>query len=169
MMGFDPLGIKYLRLAHDMGLGCADPSEIEIVGDKNAAEENWHFIGPMENLTFAARMQHEIYWGRLKKPIEWSLKTWLAPWSYFASVIYHDLYWYPKKGNGQVHKVLQSDWGRLFHNWERLEPGEDGFEDLGIAPSDFTRATKDLFKMGVKMLCTAAMEAPEVRARLRRK
>ena len=33
LMGFDPLSIKYIRLAHDAGLGCGDPREIEIVGD----------------------------------------------------------------------------------------------------------------------------------------
>ena len=32
---------------------------------------------------------------KLKKPIEWSLKTWLAPWAYIASVLYHDTFWYP--------------------------------------------------------------------------
>ena len=34
LMGFDPLSIKYIRLAHDAGLGCGDPREIEIVGDR---------------------------------------------------------------------------------------------------------------------------------------
>ena len=38
--------------------------------------------------TFASRGQHLIYWGPLKKPLEWSLKTFLAPWSYLASVTY---------------------------------------------------------------------------------
>ena len=37
-------------------------------------------------MTFASRMQHLIYWGPLRKPIEWSLKTVLAPWAYIASV-----------------------------------------------------------------------------------
>ena len=46
-------------------------------------------------MTFASRMQHKIYWGPLKKPIEWSLKTVLAPWAYMASVVYHDSFWYP--------------------------------------------------------------------------
>ena len=46
-------------------------------------------------MTFASRMQHQIYWGPMKKPIEWSLKTVLAPWAYIASVIYHDSFWYP--------------------------------------------------------------------------
>ena len=33
MMGFDPMSIQYIRLAHDAGLGVGDPREIEIVGD----------------------------------------------------------------------------------------------------------------------------------------
>ena len=168
LMGFDPLSIKFIRLAHDMGLGCGDTSDIELVGDLDAAEERWQFEGPMQELTFAARMQHEIYWGRLKKPIEWSLKTWLAPWSYLASVIYHDLYWYPYNGNNRVHEVLQSDWGRLFHNWGKVAGDADGFPELGPPPSDFVRGTAELLRIGAQVLATAAKEAPEVQARLRR-
>ena len=33
MMGFDPLSIKFIRLAHEAGLGCGDIREIEIVGE----------------------------------------------------------------------------------------------------------------------------------------
>ena len=39
LMGIDPLSIKFIRLAHDAGLGCGDPREIEIVGDQSAAAE----------------------------------------------------------------------------------------------------------------------------------
>jgi uncharacterized protein (DUF362 family) len=167
LMGFDPLGIRFIRLAHDMGLGCGDPSDIEIVGDVEAAQENWHFESPTENLTFAARMQHAIYWGRLKRPIEWSLKTWMAPWSYVASVLYHDMYWYPRNGNQRVHEVLQSEWGRLFHNWDRALPDERGWPDVGRAPAHFVRGTGDLLRIGAGVLGTALAEAPEVAARLR--
>src|SRR6185312_15236922 len=69
LMGFDPLSIKYIRLAHEAGLGVGDPRDIEIVGDASAANENWHFNGPFKKMTFASRMQHKIYWGPLKKPI----------------------------------------------------------------------------------------------------
>ena len=48
LMGFDPLSIKFIRLAHDAGLGCGDPREIEIVGDTQAAAENWQFVGPFQ-------------------------------------------------------------------------------------------------------------------------
>ena len=168
LMGMDPMSIKFIRTAHDMGLGCGDPQDIEIVGDKQAAEQNWHFDGPFKEMTFASKNQHRIYWGPLKPVMEWSLKTWLAPWAYVASVLYHDVYWYPHNGNRQVHKVLQSDWGRLFHNWERLTPNDDGFPELGKPPSEFTRASKDLMGMGLRLVGTALKEAPEVTSRLRR-
>ncbi len=169
LMGFNPLEIKFIRLAHERGLGCGDPREIDIVGDRQAAEENWHFEGPLKHLTFAARMQHKIYWGGLKDALEWSLKTWLAPWAYIASVTYHDLYWYPVHGKRRVHEALASDWGRLFHNWDALTPDERGFTDVGSAPPSFVRGTPQLMKMGARVLGTAIREAPEVRARLRRR
>ncbi len=71
LMGFDPLSIKYIRLAHDAGLGCGDPREIEIVGEPDAARQSWNFVGPFREMTFAARMQHKIYWGPLRRPNEW--------------------------------------------------------------------------------------------------
>jgi len=163
MMGFNPLDIKFIKLSHELGLGVGDPNQIEIVGDKKAADENWNFDGPYKNMTFASKMQHQIYWGHLKTPIEWSLKTWMAPWSYLASVIYHDLYWYPHKGNSNVFEVFQSEWGRLFHNWEKLTPNENGFDEIGPPPLELVRSTKDLLKMGIEVLSTAAKEAPEVR------
>src|SRR3982074_3013205 len=43
MMGFDPLSLDYIRLAHEAGLGTGDPKAITIVGDAGAAQENWNF------------------------------------------------------------------------------------------------------------------------------
>ena len=40
LMGFDPMTIEYIRIAHDLGLGCGDPREIEIVGDVEAAQQS---------------------------------------------------------------------------------------------------------------------------------
>ncbi len=85
-------------------------------------------------MTFASKMQHKIYWGGLKKPVEWSLKTWLAPWAYAASVAYHDYYWYPLIGKARVDAILEREWGRLFHNYEHLEPTETGWDSVGQAP-----------------------------------
>jgi uncharacterized protein (DUF362 family) len=174
IMGFDPLSdIKFIRLAHETGLGCGDPREIQIVGDGSAAEENWHFVGPFKKMTFASRMQHKIYWGPLRRPVEWTLKTVLAPWSYVASVLYHDTFWYPTHQK-IVHGVLQSDWGRLFENWDRLAIPPDqldlkGWDELGEAPTGIKRESAKLVMKSVKILGTCIKEAPEFAARRRHK
>jgi hypothetical protein len=168
LMGFDPLSIKYIRLAHEQGLGCGDPREIEMVGDLEAAEENWHFVGPFQKMTFASRMQHKIYWGPLKKPLEWSLKTVLAPWSYIASVIYHDSFWYPFKAKQGMRVALDSDWGRLFRNWEQLTPDEQGYPSVGEATAEFKRTGLSAFGRSLGILATCIVEAPEFAARRRK-
>ena len=95
------------------------PRDIQIVGDEEAVNKSWNFTGPFKKMTFASRMQHLIYWGPLKGPVEWTLKTILAPWSYMASVLYHDTFWYPTHQH-IIHNILKSDWGKLFHNWQEL-------------------------------------------------
>jgi hypothetical protein len=166
IMGFDPMrDIKFIRLAHEAGLGCGRPGDIEIVGHKQAADENWHFEGPFNKMTFASKGQHLIYWGPLKKPLEWSLKTILAPWAYVASVLYHDLFWYPAHLD-RLNSILESDWGRLFENWEKsiASPSDlttRGFEDVGLKPATLRKNSFKLFLRGVKVLGTAVKEAPE--------
>jgi uncharacterized protein (DUF362 family) len=168
MMGFDPMSIKYIRLAHERGLGCGDPRDIEIVGDEAAGAANWNFAGPFQKMTFASRMQHKIYWGPLKKPIEWSLKTVLAPWSYLASVVYHDSFWYPFIAKKRMQAVLDSEWGRLFRNWEQVEADEQGFPRVGAEAAEIKRTGMAAFWRSLGVLWTALREAPEFRAQQRR-
>jgi hypothetical protein len=168
LMGMDPMSIKYIRMAHELGLGCGDPRDIEIVGDQDAARENWKFTGPFQNMTFAARMQHKIYWGPLRKPIEWSLKTVLAPWAYMASVVYHDSFWYPVKAKRMMRKVLDSDWGRLFRNWEHLTPDASGFPTVGTEGAELTRVGLAAFTKSLGILGTCIKEAPEFSNRKRK-
>jgi uncharacterized protein (DUF362 family) len=168
LMGMDPLSIRYIRLAHDLGLGCGDPRDIEIVGDAEAGAQNWHFVGPFKRMTFASRMQHNIYWGPLKKPVEWSLKTFLAPWSYLASVLYHDSFWYPVKGRRAMRKALQSPWGRLFQNWETLTPDASGFPAVGTETPKLRRTGVRAFVESLRILWVCLKEAPEFGRRQRK-
>lgn len=161
MMGIDPLSIKYIRLAHEAGLGCGDPREIAIVGDEEAGRENWHFAGPFRKMTFASRMQHKIYWGPLKKPLEWSLKTVLAPWSYLASVVYHDSFWYPIFAKRKMAEALSSAWGRLFRNYEQLHPTERGFDTIGTESAPFRRTGWRALLRSLPILLLSIREAPE--------
>jgi len=110
MMGFDPLSIKFIRLAHERGLGCGDVREIDIAGE-DISNVNFHFhVGD----TFASHGQKMIYWGPLKPLERLLLRTVLAPWSYAASYLYHDVYWYHCVGHRRVQEALQTDWGKLF-------------------------------------------------------
>lgn len=172
LMGFDPMAdLRYVRLAHEQGLGVGDPREIELVGDADAAAENWHFDGPFKEMTFASRNQHRIYWGPLKKPLEWSLKTWLAPWSYVASVAYHDMFWYPRYGTARVNEALQSEWGRLFANWSQVQASADerGFPDVGIDCPPLVRTGMKHFLEGMRLVGMAVAESPEVTRRRSRR
>ena len=122
-------------------------------------------------MTFASRMQHKIYWGRLKKPLEWTLKTVLAPWSYLASVTYHDLFWYPVHMNW-VKNILSSTWGRLFANWEKKQlPPDDlktrGWADVGRKPLKLKRNVLLHILRAFPILGMAVTEAPEFTARRR--
>jgi uncharacterized protein (DUF362 family) len=114
MMGFDPLSLDFIRLAHEAGLGCGDIREIEIVGE-DIAEINWKFQGNKN--TFASRGQKMIYWGPLKPLEKLLLRSFLVPWSYAASILYHDYYWYPFIGQKRINEIMATDWGKLFQSY----------------------------------------------------
>jgi hypothetical protein len=116
MMGFDPMEIAYIRIAHQQGLGVGDPREIEIAGDLDAAAENWHFrVG-----------------GHLHSFLGWM--TWYGPTKVLQKVVtrppfvaapimfsevFHDYYHWPLKEK----KVFENwrattQWGRLFAKYE---------------------------------------------------
>ncbi len=114
LQGFDPMTIRFIRKAHELGLGVGDPREIEIVGYDINQEPPWHFV---QEDTFASRGQKAIYYGPLKPLEHLLLQSPLVPWSYFASNFYHNVYWYPFVGRPRVEAALQSKWGQLFKNY----------------------------------------------------
>lgn len=115
MMGFDPMSLPFIRLAHEAGLGCGEVADIEIVGE-DIAEVNWRFSKGQN--TFASKGQKMIYWGPLKPLEKLLLRTFIAPWSYAASIAYHDWYWYPIIGKARVRWALdETKWGRLFKSY----------------------------------------------------
>ncbi len=114
MMGFDPLRLDYIRIAHEMGLGLGDPRQIRIVGDEDAANEDWGF---QTGDTFASWGQKQIYHGFLKPLEKFLLRTPLVPWSYMASNLYYNAYWYRFIGRKRVEAMLRTPWGKLFQSY----------------------------------------------------
>jgi len=114
LQGFDPMKIRFLRRAHELDLGVADPAQIRIVGYDIAQEPGWGFV---QEDTFASRGQKMIYHGPLKPFEKLLLQSPLVPWSYFASNFYHNVYWYPFVGRRRVEAALRTRWGRLFQKY----------------------------------------------------
>ena len=114
MMGFDPMSIKFIRLAHERGLGCGDVSKINIVGE-DISQVNWKFTG-VEN-TFASRGQKLIYWGPLKPLENMLLRSPLVGLAFLASNLYHNGYWLKTKGRRRIKAALETDWGKLFESY----------------------------------------------------
>jgi uncharacterized protein (DUF362 family) len=113
IQGFDPMSLKFIRLAHELGLGVGDPKEIEVVGYDVSAED-WHFV---QEDTFASKGQKLIYHGALQPFENALLRSPVVPWSYFASNLYHNVYWYPFVGRPRVVSALDTKWGRLFASY----------------------------------------------------
>ena len=123
LQGFDPMQIRFIRRAHEMGLGVGDPSQIKITGYDIEQEEPWNFS---QEDTFASRGQKLIYHGPLKPLEKLLLQSPLVPWSYFASNFYHNVYWYPFVGRKRVRSALDTPWGQLFQEYgdgEVVMPG----------------------------------------------
>ena len=114
MMGFDPMSIKFIRLAHERGLGCGDISQIDVVGE-DISNVNWGFSGS-EN-TFASRGQKLIYWGPLKFLENMLLRSPIAGWSFIASNLYHNGYWLKTHGRRRIRAALETEWGELFKSY----------------------------------------------------
>ncbi len=114
IMGIDPMSLKFIRAAHERGFGVGDPREIKFVGDVDASDENWRFSAYED--TFASWGQKQIYHGALK-PLEHTLlRTPIVPWSFAASNIYHNWYWYPFVGKQRMQAALHTEWGRLLQS-----------------------------------------------------
>ena len=107
LMGFDPLrDVKYLRLAHERGLGIGDVRAIELVGDAGLANENWRFsagAGPGFE-----RFQRFL------------MRTSLAQLLTLGAESYRDyLRWTLKERRVFEGWLRGTQWGRLFARYQR--------------------------------------------------
>jgi len=147
IMGLDPLSLTFVRAAHERGLGVGDPREIKFIGDVDAAEENWRFSA-YEN-TFASWGQYQIYHGALHPFEHMLLRTPIVPWSFAASNIYHNWYWFPFIGKKRALAALRTEWGKLLQ--EKYSPNR------AINPGYGSRKPFAAFAAGVAAFGLALM------------
>ncbi|MCX6143406.1 MAG: DUF362 domain-containing protein [Ignavibacteriales bacterium] len=115
MMGFDPMSIPYIRLAHERGLGCGDPRLIKVLGE-DVSNVNWKFsVG--DNV---ASLAGDLLWfSPLRKFQNLLFRTPLVNLFIFGSEAYHDYYRWPLMDRRVFKRWLKSSqWGELFASYE---------------------------------------------------
>jgi uncharacterized protein (DUF362 family) len=130
MMGFDPMSLPYIRLAHEDGLGVGDPRAIQIVGDVDAANENWKFrVG--KNLVRLGGGDL-IWFGPLKRFQKLFFHTPLVNGFILASEAYHDLYRWPFVDRRIFERWCEgTEWGQLFLRYAKDGPQGGLSGDIG--------------------------------------
>jgi len=120
MMGFDPLSIEYIRVAHEDGLGTGDPREIEVVGD-DVSRESWGFRVGNNGASLVGGL---LWFSPLKRFQKLFFRTPLVHGFILGSEVYHDYYRWPLHDRGVFERwKRETGWGRLF---ERYEQGPQG-------------------------------------------
>jgi len=118
MMGFDPMTLEFIKVAHDDGLGVGDPRDIEVVG-ADISSESWGFsVGD----NAASRVGDVMWFGPLKKFQKVFFHTPLVNVFIFGSEAYHDYYRWPRKDRQTFeHWKRETHWGQLFEAYGRGE------------------------------------------------
>ena len=111
IMGFDPMKIDYIRLAHEDGLGVGRVEEIEVFGEDISGMNFGFSVG--EN--FASRFGDLFWFSPLKKIQKVLFHTPLVYLFVFGSYFYHDRIWWPFVGK-HLMDVIQANtvWGKFF-------------------------------------------------------
>ena len=113
ILGFDPLKLPAIRLAHDEGIGCGDFKQIDIVGE-DISEINWNFRVKRSIVIWGDQMVRK---GALSfiNPLLKNELFFRAP--ILGSLIYHDMFWYPIVGKRRIKKFMRTDWGKIFNSY----------------------------------------------------
>jgi uncharacterized protein (DUF362 family) len=113
IMGFDPMSIGYIRMAHEQGLGVGRIEEIDV---KGIDISNLNFNFPVGHNLISAGA---IFWfSPLKFMQRLLFHTPLVYFFVFGSALYHDTLWYRFKGKPIFdHWLKTTEWGQLFQGY----------------------------------------------------
>lgn len=116
MMGFDPMQLEFINVAHEDKLGVGDPRDIEIVGD-DISGESWGFeVGD----NGASKVGDFMWFGPMKSFQKIFFHTPLVNAFIFGSEFYHDYYRWPLKDKRTFEDwQANTQWGRLFERYGR--------------------------------------------------
>jgi uncharacterized protein (DUF362 family) len=113
LMGYDPMSIPFLRMAHERGLGIADPKQIDVAGE-DVSGINFRFSTRKSLVIWGDQL---IRRGPLRPLEKILLHSPLVAWAPFASNVYHDWLWYPTVGKARIREFNKTEWGALFKQY----------------------------------------------------
>jgi len=119
MLGFEPMKLPAIKLAHDEGLGCGDVDQIEIIGE-NISIIDWKFKVKRSLVIWGDQMVRK---GKLSflNPLMHNKLFMALP--IMGSLVYHDMFWYPTVGKKIIKSFMKTSWGRLFQNYPAKTSG----------------------------------------------
>jgi uncharacterized protein (DUF362 family) len=114
IMGFDPMKIGYIRMAHEDGLGVGDINGITIKGLDISGMDFRFSVGN----NFVSRFGQLFWFSPLKRIQRFLFHTPLVYFFVFGSYFYHDRIWWPFVGRRIMEVVrINTEWGRLFDEY----------------------------------------------------
>ena len=115
LMGFNPLQIKYIRLAHEQGLGTGDVREIDLVGD-DVSNESWGFKVTHNSHSFLAWL---AWYGPTRVFQKILLRTPLVIVPTFIGEVEQDYMYWPLKYKKVARQWReQTEWGKKFQAYQ---------------------------------------------------
>ncbi len=115
LMGYKPLKIKFIKIAHDLGLGCGDIDQIELHGiSKNEFKKiNFKFKTGKSPVIFF----DQVFRSKIKFIEPLLFHTPLFKLCIFGSAFYHDYIWYNTIGRKYINNFMKSAWGKLWQQY----------------------------------------------------
>jgi uncharacterized protein (DUF362 family) len=114
MMGFDPMSIPFIRLAHERGLGTGRCEEIDVVGEDISAV-NFHFRQTDNPVSLFGKL---FWFGPFRRLQKLMFHTPLVYFFVFGSFLYHDYIWWPTRGKARMKAIADSPWMKLFQSYK---------------------------------------------------
>lgn len=114
LMGFDPMSLRFIRIAHEAGLGMGRLDGIRIKG-KDVTGENWGFTVGNNPASAVGKF---IWFGPLKPLEKLFFRTPLVYAFVFGSFFFHDFVYWPLVAKPRMEAFKKtSKWGKLFDQY----------------------------------------------------
>lgn len=113
MMGFDPMKIPFINMAHNLDLGTGDIRQIDVVGED--ISRVCYNCKTKKSLVVAGDQLFRKGILRILEPL--LFHTPLFWFCIQASGVYHDHIWYPTTGKDIIKKFNKTEWGKLFQKY----------------------------------------------------